>query len=103
MIHDIKDRSLRRLTILQGQLRGLEKMVQEEQYCTDILTQSRAIQKSLASLDKFILENHLRTHITHMMSSESDETRSAAVDELVALYELHNIRGGHHEPADHCH
>ena len=65
MIDELKRRALHRTKILAGQLRGLERMIDEEQYCVDIVTQSLAIQKSLRSLDRLIVENHLRTHAAH--------------------------------------
>ena len=62
---DIKRRALHRSKILQGQLKGLEKMIDQEEYCMDIITQSLAIQKSLSSLNKLIVENHIHTqHVT---------------------------------------
>ena len=67
-------------------------MIDSEDYCMDILTQSLAIQKSLASLNKLILENHLRTHVAHMMSSGDTTQHEKALEELLNLYELHNIR-----------
>ena len=68
-------------------------MIDNEAYCMDILTQSLAIQKSLASLDKLILENHLRTHIVDMMSSGDREQQEKSLAELLELYKLHNIKG----------
>ena len=66
MIADIKKRALHRARILEGQLRGVEKMIDDEAYCVDIITQTLAIQKSLRSLNKLLVENHLRTHVTEM-------------------------------------
>jgi len=68
------------------------KMIDNEAYCMDILTQSLAIQRSLASLNKLILENHIRTHITEMLGSDSEKEHNKAVEELLLLYELNNIR-----------
>lgn len=68
-------------------------MIDNEDYCMDILTQSLAIQKSLSSLNKLILENHLRTHVTDMMSSGDDKIQEKAIAELLGLYELHSVRG----------
>ena len=59
----------------------------------DILTQSLAIQKSIGSLNKLILENHVRTHIKESLSSSSEKEQEKAVAELLALYELTNVRG----------
>jgi DNA-binding FrmR family transcriptional regulator len=92
MIADIKKRALHRSRILQGQLRGLEKMIDNEDYCVDIITQSLAIQKSLRSLNKLVVENHLRTHITDMFEAGGDD-REAAVSELLRVFELTNNRG----------
>ena len=92
MIEDIKKRALHRSRILQGQLRGLEKMIENEDYCIDIITQSLAVQKSLRSLNKLLVENHLRTHVTDMFEEGGDE-REAAVNELLTVFELTNNRG----------
>lgn len=92
MITDIKQRALHRTKILEGQMRGLQKMIDQEDYCMDILTQSLAIQKSISSLNKLILENHVRTHIKENLSSGSDKDQEKAVEELLGLYELAYIR-----------
>jgi DNA-binding FrmR family transcriptional regulator len=92
MITDIKKRALHRAKILEGQMRGIQKMIDNEDYCMDILTQSLAIQKSIGSLNKLILENHVRTHIKDKMGNPSEEVKGQAVEELLALYELTNIR-----------
>lgn len=93
MISDIKQRALHRTKILEGQMRGVQKMIENEDYCMDILTQSLAIQKSIGSLNKLILENHVRTHIKESLSSSSQEAQEKAVEELLGLYELSNVRG----------
>ena len=92
MMSDIKQRALHRAKILEGQMRGVQKMIDQEEYCMDILTQSLAIQKSLSSLNKLILENHVRTHIKESLSSGSDKDQEKAVEELLGLYELSNVR-----------
>jgi len=92
MITDIKQRALHRAKILEGQMRGIQKMIDQEDYCMDILTQNLAIQKSLSSLNKLILENHLRTHIKDNLSSGSVKDQEQAIEELLGLYELSNVR-----------
>lgn len=92
MITDFKKRAVHRSKIIDGQIKGLQKMIDNEAYCMDILTQSLAIQKSLASLNKLILENHLRTHITDMMHAKDSTQHEKAIVELLDLYELHNIK-----------
>ena len=93
MIDDLKQRALHRSRILEGQLRGLGKMIENEDYCVDIITQSLAIQKSLRSLNKLLVENHLRTHLTDMFEA-GGEQQVMAVDELLKVYELSNNRSG---------
>ncbi len=88
-----KERTTHRSKIIEGQFKGLQKMIIEDAYCMDILTQSLAIQKSLASLNKLVLENHIATHIQDMMSSGDEKQKEKALSELSQLYELHNVRG----------
>lgn len=92
MITTIKQRALHRTKILEGQMRGLQKMIEQEDYCMDILTQSLAIQKSLGSLNKLILENHIRTHIKEALNSSVSEAHEKAIEELLGLYELTKVR-----------
>lgn len=92
MILDLKKRALQRAKILEGQMRGVQKMIENEDYCMDILTQSLAIQKSIGSLNKLILENHVRTHVKDNISSGTEEAQEQAIEELLGLYELSNIR-----------
>jgi DNA-binding FrmR family transcriptional regulator len=95
MVIQIKKRAIHRTRIIEGQIKGLEKMIDNEAYCMDVLTQSLAIQKSLASLNKLILENHLRTHTTQMFRNDNEDQHEKAMQELLKLYELHSIRGKH--------
>lgn len=89
----VKERTTHRSKIIEGQFKGLQKMIDEDAYCMDILTQSLAIQKSLASLNKLVLENHIATHIQAMMASGVEKQQEKALSELSQLYELHNVRG----------
>lgn len=93
MIVGIKKRAVHRSKIIEGQIKGLQKAIDSEAYCMDILTQGLALQRSIASLNKLILENHLRTHVTEMFSDSNKKRHEKAVAELLSLYELNNIRG----------
>ncbi|MEK7635467.1 MAG: metal-sensitive transcriptional regulator [Patescibacteria group bacterium] len=83
---ELKKRALHRAKIIRGQLDGLVKAIEKETYCPELLEQSLSIQRSIKSLDAFILENHLRTHVRHQMRHEGEE----AVTELVKVYTLSN-------------
>ena len=88
-----KERASHRSKIIEGQFKGLQKMIDNEVYCMDILTQSLAIQKSIASLNKLIIENHITTHVKKMLESGDEKEQTKALEELMSLYELNNIRG----------
>jgi len=83
----LKKRALHRAKIIQGQLAGLIKAIEKETYCPELLGQSLSIQRSLKSLDAFLLENHLRTHVKHQMRSGDNEK---AIKELIRIYTLSN-------------
>lgn len=92
MITTLKQRAEHRGKIIEGQIRGLRKMIDEEQYCMDILTQSLAVQRSLGSLNKLILQNHLQTCAKDKLSSQNKADQTEAISELLNLYELNNIK-----------
>ena len=74
--------SKKRINIIKGQLDGLQRMIEADEYCIDILNQSLAIQNSLKSLDKVILEGHLQTHVAEQFKNGD----SRAVTELLTLF-----------------
>ena len=79
----IKKKVLRRLRILEGQVRGVQRMVEQEKYCIDILNQSAAIRQAVTAIDTLILENHLETHVREQMRGSHGER---AVHELIKVY-----------------
>lgn len=83
----LKQRAVHRAKILRGQLDGLIKAIEKEAYCPDLLGQSLSIQRSLKSLDAFLLENHLRMHVKEQMRHGREEK---AVKELIRVYKLSN-------------
>ena len=85
MIKEIKSKAIRRLKIVEGQIRGLQKMVEEEKYCIDIITQASAIKEALTGIENLVLENHLSTHVVHQMKHGSEKK---AVDEILKVYKL---------------
>ena len=84
----IKDRALHRAKILKGQFDGLIKATKKEECYPTPLEQSLSIQRSIKSLDSFLLENHLRSHIKYQMQSKGEDEK--AVKELVRIYNLSN-------------
>ena len=84
----LKKRAVHRAKIIHGQMEGLIKAIEKEVYCPELLGQSLSIQRSLKSLDGFLLEKHLRTHVKHQMRRTGEEEK--AVNELVKVYTLSN-------------
>lgn len=88
MIDSYKHKARQRSKIITGQLKGLQTAIDNDKYCVDILTQSLAIQRSLRSLNKLILENHLKTCAKTGLAKDDEKT----IKELLQLYELGNVR-----------
>jgi DNA-binding FrmR family transcriptional regulator len=82
---DIKKRVIHRLKITEGQIKGLQKMVEEEKYCIDIITQSLAIKKALSGIEDLMMENHLGTHVLEQINSGN---KNKAIKEIVSVYKL---------------
>ncbi len=85
MMHAIKKKALRRLKILEGQVRGLQRMVEEEAYCIDILTQTSAVKEALSGIEDLILENHLSTHVIEQIKEGQDHK---STQEILNIYKL---------------
>lgn len=82
----IKDRSLKRLRRIEGQVRGLQRMVEEERYCADILTQLSSVQEALRAVGRELLRNHLRHCAATAIRAGGDEAETM-YEELLALME----------------
>lgn len=79
---DIKEKAQKRINIIKGQLDGLQRMIDADQYCIDLLNQSLAIQNSLKSLDSVLFERHVSTHVPHQFENEKEKAKT----ELVKLF-----------------
>lgn len=85
MLGKNKKQIINRLRRIQGQVKGLEKMVDESEYCVNIITQSLAIQRSLQSFDQVLLKNHLEEHVSRQFAHGQS---GKAISELLDLYYL---------------
>jgi DNA-binding FrmR family transcriptional regulator len=81
---DIKARNLTRLRRIEGQMRGLQKMVEEDRYCADIMTQIASVHEALRAVGRELMRNHLKHCATTAIRSD-DEHANAMYDELVDL------------------
>lgn len=80
-----KHRVVRRLKIIEGQLRGLQEMVLKDTYCIDVITQTSAVKQGLSNVEDLLLENHLGSCILDQM--KSGQTKKAT-EEILKVYKL---------------
>ncbi len=80
-----KPEILRRLSYIEGHLQGVRRMIEQDQYCVDVLKQTYAVRRAIDKLQGIILENHLQGCVVHGIK---DGREDEVIDELVELYEL---------------
>lgn len=81
----VKSRALRRLSIAEGHLKKVSKMVANEAYCPDVIHQSQAVQAALKKVDEIILQGHLHTCVLGHMHDEKPN-KEELVEEIVDLF-----------------
>lgn len=80
---DTQERILHRLKIAQGHLKKVLKMVEDGQYCIDVIHQNRAVQRALSEADSLILENHLKTCASEAIQKGQKEK---AITEIIEVF-----------------
>jgi CsoR family transcriptional regulator, copper-sensing transcriptional repressor len=78
-----KQQVLHRIKIIEGHLKAIEKMIENDTYCVDIMNQSLAVQKALHNLDMAIMENHLNTCVVEQVQKGEQEKM---VKDMLGLY-----------------
>ena len=86
---DAKERNLKRLRRIEGQVRGLQKMVEEDRYCADIMTQISSVHEALRAVGRELMRNHLRHCATSAIAAGGAEGE-AMYDELVDMMYRHS-------------
>ena len=86
---EVKARNLTRLRRIEGQVRGLQKMVDDDRYCADILTQISSVQEALRGVGKELMRNHLKHCATGAIRTGGQEADSM-YDEIVDLMYTHS-------------
>ena len=84
----IKASNLRRLRRIEGQVRGLQKMIEEDRYCADIVTQVASVQEALRGVAKQLMRNHLK-HCATTAIKQGEGKAEAMYDELLDLVYKH--------------
>ena len=81
----LKNKLLKRLKIIEGQVRGLQNMLENDIYCVDLIHQASAVKKAISSFENEMLENHLATCVVEQIKSGQHKK---AVDEVAKIYKL---------------
>ena len=80
-----KHRRIVRLKKIEGQVRGLQKMVENDEYCIDVITQTSAVRNALRSFEAEVLKEHMNTCALHQIKNGNEQK---AMDEILKVYKL---------------
>jgi CsoR family transcriptional regulator, copper-sensing transcriptional repressor len=80
-----KGKVIRRLKIIEGQVRGLQEMVEKDAYCINVIAQTSAVKQALSNVEDLLLENHLKSCVHEQMTSGQT---AKAVGEVLKVYKL---------------
>ncbi len=86
MDEQTKAATVRRLQSVEGHVRGIARMVEEDKYCIDVIHQIEAVQAALNKINQMILENHLRTCVTTAIRGDDAARREAAIGEILEVF-----------------
>ena len=81
-----KKQQLNRINYIQGHLRGIKKMIENDRYCIDVILQNEAVMKALKKVNQMILENHLNTCVTEAIKGKNEKERKKKIKELLEIF-----------------
>lgn len=84
-MNNSKQKLTRRLKIIEGQVRGLQDMLEKDVYCIDIITQTSAVKQALSGVEDELMKSHLSTCVVHQIQKGKEKD---AVDEILKVYQL---------------
>ena len=85
MKQEQQKKSINRLNRIEGQIRGLKKMIEEDNYCIDVISQTSSVRSALKGLEDALMENHLSTCVVSQIKNGKEQK---AVDEIIKVYKL---------------
>jgi len=83
-----RDQVIRRLRSIQGHVKGIEKMVQDDQYCVDVMRQVIATQAAMVKLNELILESHLNSCVIEAVRGNNPQAREKVLQEISDVFEM---------------
>lgn len=84
-MHTDKKKIIKRLKIIEGQTRGLQKMIENDTYCIDVITQASAIKQAISNIEDVLLEGHLGHCVVDQIKKGKE---GKAVEEILKVYRL---------------
>jgi len=84
-MNEHKSKLIRRLKIIEGQVRGLQEMIEKNAYCIDVITQTSAVKQALSGIEDALMENHLSTCV---ISQIKKGEHKKPIDEILKVYRL---------------
>lgn len=87
MAHDGKDDILNRLKSVEGHVRGIQRMIEDDAYCIDVVNQIVAIQRALKKVSARVLDQHLHSCVTEAVRGEDVASRERVLTELMQVFE----------------
>ncbi len=86
---ETKQRALARLRRIEGQVQGVQRMVEDDKYCVDIMLQISAIQGALEQVSKILMQRHIESCVMDSVKAGSARERSRKIDELISVFSRH--------------
>ena len=90
MDNELKKTVTRRLASASGHIKGIERMVDEDMYCIDVIQQLQAVQSALNKVKTIMLDNHLRTCVTTAIQGDDASEREQMLKEITSVFDVSN-------------
>ncbi len=87
MADEVTGSIINRLKSIEGHVRGIERMVENGEYCVDIVNQILAVERALQKVNGLVLERHLNTCVTTAIRGEDPEERERVIDEIMGVFQ----------------
>ena len=87
MADERRTQIVRRLRSVEGHIRGIERMVEDDAYCVDVVNQILAVQRALKKVSAAVMDRHLHTCVTHAIRGSDDDAKERVLQELMQVFE----------------
>jgi DNA-binding FrmR family transcriptional regulator len=87
MSEEHKQGLINRLKSIEGHVRGIQRMVEQDSYCIDVINQNLAVQRALEKVNSLILERHLQTCVTTAIKGDDPADRERVIAEIMTVFE----------------